>query len=62
MLAKVIAWAADREQAATVLARALAAARIHGLITNRDLLVNVLRHTAFLRGPDRHRVLRARTG
>ncbi len=50
MLAKVIAWAADREQAATVLARALAAARIHGLITNRDLLVNVLRHPAFCAG------------
>jgi propionyl-CoA carboxylase alpha chain len=47
MLAKVIAWADDREQAAAVLARALAAARIHGLITNRDLLVNVLRHQAF---------------
>jgi propionyl-CoA carboxylase alpha chain len=50
MLAKVIAWAADREQAAAVLARALAAARIHGLATNRDLLVRVLRHPAFLAG------------
>jgi len=50
MLAKVIAWAAHREQAAAVLARALATARIHGLITNRDLLVRVLRHPAFLAG------------
>ena len=50
MLAKVIAWAADREQAAAVLARALATARIHGLTTNRDLLVRVLRHPAFLAG------------
>ncbi len=50
MLAKVIAWADDREQAAAVLARALAATRIHGLTTNRDLLVNVLRHPAFLAG------------
>jgi acyl-CoA carboxylase subunit alpha len=50
MLAKVIAWAADREQAATVLARTLATARIHGLATNRDLLVRVLRHPAFLAG------------
>jgi propionyl-CoA carboxylase alpha chain len=50
MLAKVIAWAADREQAAAVLARALATARIHGLVTNRDLLVRVLRHPAFLAG------------
>jgi propionyl-CoA carboxylase alpha chain len=50
MLAKVIAWAADREQAAAVLAKTLATARIHGLITNRDLLVRVLRHPAFLAG------------
>jgi propionyl-CoA carboxylase alpha chain len=50
MLAKVIAWAPDREQAAAVLARTLATARIHGLTTNRDLLVRVLRHPAFLAG------------
>jgi propionyl-CoA carboxylase alpha chain len=50
MLAKVIAWAADREQAASALAAALAHARIHGLVTNRDLLVRVLRHPAFLAG------------
>jgi len=50
MLAKVIAWAADREQAAEVLATTLASARIHGLTTNRDLLVRVLRHPAFLAG------------
>jgi acyl-CoA carboxylase subunit alpha len=50
MLAKVIAWAPDRDEAARRLAAALAAARIHGLVTNRDLLVNVLRHPAFLAG------------
>jgi propionyl-CoA carboxylase alpha chain len=50
MLAKIIAWAADREQAAAVLAKTLATARIHGLTTNRDLLVRVLRHPAFLAG------------
>ena len=50
MLAKVIAWASDREQAAAVLSSALAGARIHGLVTNRDLLVRVLRHPAFLAG------------
>jgi propionyl-CoA carboxylase alpha chain len=50
MLAKVIAWAPDREQAAAVLSRALQTARIHGLTTNRDLLVRVLRHPAFLAG------------
>jgi propionyl-CoA carboxylase alpha chain len=50
MLAKVIAWAPDRAQAAASLAGALARARVHGLITNRDLLVRVLRHPAFLAG------------
>ncbi len=50
MLAKVIAWAPDRGEAARILASALARARIHGLVTNRDLLVNVLRHPAFLAG------------
>lgn len=50
MLAKVVAWAPDREQAARRLAAALAGAKIHGLRTNRDMLVNVLRHDAFLSG------------
>ncbi|MCA4726976.1 ATP-binding protein [Mycolicibacterium fortuitum] len=50
MLAKVISYAPTRRQAATVLADALARTRIHGLRTNRDLLVSVLRHPAFLAG------------
>jgi acetyl/propionyl-CoA carboxylase alpha subunit len=50
MLAKVISDAPSRRQAAAILADALARARIHGLRTNRDLLVNVLRHPAFLDG------------
>jgi propionyl-CoA carboxylase alpha chain len=50
MLAKVIAWAPTREQAARALADALAKARIHGVVTNRDLLVGVLRDEAFLAG------------
>lgn len=50
MLAKVISHAPTRRQAAGVLADALARARIHGVRTNRDLLVNVLRHPAFLDG------------
>ncbi len=50
MLAKVIAWAPERGQAAAALSGALARARIHGLVTNRDLLVRVLRHPAFLAG------------
>lgn len=50
MLAKVISSAPTRRQAATVLADALARTKIHGVRTNRDLLVNVLRHPAFLDG------------
>jgi propionyl-CoA carboxylase alpha chain len=50
MLAKVIAHGATRADAARRLAGALARARIHGPVTNRDLLVAVLRHEAFLAG------------
>jgi propionyl-CoA carboxylase alpha chain len=50
MLAKVISWAPTRAQAARKLADALARAALHGITTNRDLLVNVLRHEAFLAG------------
>jgi acetyl/propionyl-CoA carboxylase alpha subunit len=50
MLAKVISYAPARSQAATLLADALTRARVHGVRTNRDLLVNVLRHPAFLAG------------
>lgn len=50
MLAKVISYAPTRRQAALVLADALTRARVHGLRTNRDLLVNVLRHPSFLDG------------
>jgi propionyl-CoA carboxylase alpha chain len=50
MLAKVISYAPTRRQSALVLADALARAHLHGLRTNRELLVNVLRHPAFLDG------------
>ncbi|WP_307857376.1 biotin carboxylase N-terminal domain-containing protein [Mycobacterium sp. SM1] len=50
MLAKVISYAPTRRQSAMVLADALARSRLHGIRTNRDLLVNVLRHPAFLDG------------
>ncbi|GAB91433.1 acyl-CoA carboxylase alpha chain [Gordonia rhizosphera NBRC 16068] len=50
MLAKVICWAPDRRRAAAMLARALADARIHGPVTNRDMLVNTLRTKEFLTG------------
>jgi acetyl/propionyl-CoA carboxylase alpha subunit len=50
LLAKVIAHAPTRAEAARTLAAALAAARIHGIVSNRDLLVGVLRSEAFLAG------------
>ena len=50
MLAKVIAWAPTRAEAARRLAAALERAKLHGLRTNRDLLVRILRHPSFLTG------------
>ncbi|MEP7216882.1 MAG: biotin carboxylase N-terminal domain-containing protein, partial [Anaerolineaceae bacterium] len=50
MLAKLIAHAPTREEAAMRLASALAQLRVSGLVTNRDFLVNTLRHPAFLAG------------
>jgi acetyl/propionyl-CoA carboxylase alpha subunit len=50
MLAKIIAWAETRAEAGTLLASSLQRAVIHGTITNRDLLVRILRHPEFLAG------------
>jgi propionyl-CoA carboxylase alpha chain len=50
LLAKVVAHAPSRAEAAGLLAAALAGARLHGVATNRDLLVGVLRHPGFLAG------------
>ncbi len=50
MLAKVIAYSPTRAEAARALSLALAGARIHGITTNRDLLVRILRHPEFLAG------------
>ena len=50
MLAKVIAWAPGRDEAARRLGKALRHARIHGPVTNRDLLVRILEHPEFLAG------------
>ncbi|MGM1061193.1 biotin carboxylase N-terminal domain-containing protein [Saccharothrix sp. Mg75] len=50
MLAKVVAWAPTRYAAVRKLAAALERAELHGLVTNRDLLVRVLRHPAFEAG------------
>ena len=50
MLAKVIAHAPTRTEAALKLALALERTRLVGLVTNRDFLVATLRHPAFLAG------------
>ncbi|MGW1343895.1 acetyl/propionyl/methylcrotonyl-CoA carboxylase subunit alpha [Kribbella sp. NPDC002412] len=50
MLAKVIASGSDRTAVARRLAGVLERGRVHGVGTNRDLLVWVLRHPAFLAG------------
>ncbi|MFI7021174.1 biotin carboxylase N-terminal domain-containing protein [Micromonospora sp. NPDC049900] len=47
MLAKLVAWAPTRAEAARTLAAALARAELHGVTTNRDLLVRVLRSREF---------------
>ncbi|MEO7624872.1 MAG: biotin carboxylase N-terminal domain-containing protein, partial [Nocardioides sp.] len=42
MLAKVISWAPTRQQAIRQLVTALRRARIHGVVTNRDHLIEIL--------------------
>src|SRR6185437_1816080 len=51
LLAKVVAHGPSRPAAARKLAAALAGASLHGLVTNRDLLVRVLRSDGFAAGP-----------
>ncbi|MFC7360079.1 ATP-binding protein [Nocardioides astragali] len=50
MLAKVMAWAPTREQAIRMLVAALRRARIHGVVTNRDQLVEILTDPVFVAG------------
>jgi propionyl-CoA carboxylase alpha chain len=50
LLAKVIAHAPTRAEAVASLAHVLAASAIHGVTTNRDLLVRTLRHPDFVAG------------
>jgi acetyl-CoA carboxylase biotin carboxylase subunit len=50
LVAKVIAHAPTRSEAARRLSRALAGAQIHGLRTNRELLVRTLEHPDFQGG------------
>jgi propionyl-CoA carboxylase alpha chain len=50
LLAKVVAHAPTRPEAAAVLATALRRGRVHGVGTNQDLLVGILSHREFLAG------------
>jgi propionyl-CoA carboxylase alpha chain len=50
MLAKVIGYGATRDDARRLLAGSLARARLHGVTTNRDLLVAILREGEFAAG------------
>ena len=50
MLAKLIAWAPTRAEATRRLATALRNSRIHGVGTNRALLVRILEHPSFQAG------------
>ncbi|MDG4791278.1 biotin carboxylase N-terminal domain-containing protein [Micromonospora sp. WMMD1102] len=50
MVAKLVAWAPTRDEAARALAGALRRARLHGVATNRDLLVRVLGSAEFRAG------------
>ena len=50
MLAKVIGYGTDRDEACSRTARALLETRVHGVTTNRDLLIGILREPEFRSG------------
>jgi len=50
MLAKVIAWASDRDAAVRKLAYALNCISVQGLNTNREFLIKILEHPEFTSG------------
>ncbi|MFI9590382.1 biotin carboxylase N-terminal domain-containing protein [Nonomuraea sp. NPDC052265] len=50
MLAKIVAYGATRAEAARKLATSLRRARLHGVTTNRDLLLEIVTSPAFLAG------------
>lgn len=50
MIAKVIAWGASRQEAIARLARAVARVQVHGITTNREQVVAILRDEQFLAG------------
>ena len=50
MLAKIVAWGATRDDAIRTLASTLQRATVHGVVTNREQLVTILRHPEFAAG------------
>ncbi|HLJ63193.1 MAG TPA: biotin/lipoyl-containing protein, partial [Stellaceae bacterium] len=50
MIAKLVAWGEDRAAAARRLASMLAETSVAGLVTNRDFLLRLARHPAFIAG------------
>jgi geranyl-CoA carboxylase alpha subunit len=50
MIAKVIAWGADRDEARSRLIRALEETIVFGPVTNRDFLIDILEHERFAAG------------
>ncbi|WP_049577100.1 ATP-binding protein [Nonomuraea sp. SBT364] len=50
LLAKIVGYGAGRDEAVRKVAWALRRAKIHGLTTNRDLLLDILKNQDFLRG------------
>ena len=50
MLAKVIGYGHTRDEACARVARALSETRVHGVATNRDLLIGILREPQFRSG------------
>ena len=61
MIAKLISWAPNREQARVALSDALAAAQLYGVETNRDYLRQILDYTPFVEGSPWTRCLDALT-
>ena len=61
MIAKLISWAPNREQARVALSDALAAAQLYGVETNRDYLRQILDYTPFAEGSPWTRCLDALT-
>ena len=57
MIAKVVAWAPDRQQARLQLHEALGATRLYGVETNRDYLRQILLDIPFASGQPRTRCL-----